>query len=518
MKFLRITAAVCAVILAFSAVSCGRKSGSSKGKKHKETAADAPVIADIEPDADFDSITSTLTFTDQDVDRELIEELCDPSDLETLVIEGGSFDASELDGDFDSLAVVDISRCQLTGFEMLAELPALTDLRAAYSGVTSMTCLDGKEQLRSLDLSGSRLDLTAALPTLTGLEELALNSMGLSSLAPIGGLTSLKALFIANNSLTSLDECAALPSLRILAFDNNNVTDLSPLADLSHIEYFSGADNGFESIEPLRASSNALVWAAFDNSSVTDLSPLEYAYNLRYLSASGCKVDSLKPLNGKFSLGYLDLSDCGLTDFDLSEEGSPKNLKSVFLDGNSLTDPTQMTALSSAEIISASCNLFTGSLTLPAGGNSLKLLDISGCPVSAILPDGNGDGSVHALALVGCPIEEYGKDICGYGTLWYSGADTLDMSGLTRSNFSEIYLADCPEEAFTEVTQTLSESCPKAEITNVSAADALKMVYDKKALMKAEILSGFTALGNRYEPSKLSDISDIEPDEDDIAE
>ena len=107
-----------------------------------------------------------------------------------------------------------LDKCQISDFNLLANLTGLRDLSLRDTKISDLTPLANLTSLKSLDLSDTQVTDVAPLANLTLLNSLDIDNTQISDLTPLANLTSLKSLDLSDTQVTDFAPLANLTSLK----------------------------------------------------------------------------------------------------------------------------------------------------------------------------------------------------------------------------------------------------------------------------------------------------------------
>jgi hypothetical protein len=189
------------------------------------------------------------------------------------------------DPKLESAVLVELGRSSGTVSE--AELAGLTQLDAAFHGITDLTGLEGAASLASLNLFGNFI----------------------TDLTPLTGLTTVEDLDLGANNIADLSPIDSLTNLTWLRLDLNPLEDLSPLSGMVQMQHLFLNGTGLDSLGPLSAMGQ-LVYLSAANNRVSDASILSSACPLlEELNLSGNQLTSATFISGLGNLTSIDLQN-----------------------------------------------------------------------------------------------------------------------------------------------------------------------------------------------------------------
>lgn len=193
--------------------------------------------------------------------------------LEYLSLTGNQIsDLTALSG-LKELQVLDLAENPVRSVEILAQLPALSDVTLEATGLTSLKLLEGNDTLQSLNVRGTWITDLSPLETCSKLSRLVLGELTSEAVQTLAGLTNLRELrlystpdvdlahFVGFQKLESLDlygstishpeALTRLPNLRLLNLGETGVKDLSFLTQLPAVTDVDLRGNVLTDLTPL---------------------------------------------------------------------------------------------------------------------------------------------------------------------------------------------------------------------------------------------------------------------------
>lgn len=284
--------------------------------------------------------------------------------LETLVISNKELpDLIGLSG-LSKLDTLEIRTCHFPAADLayIARLPELKRLTISDCGLSTISELNGADNLTYLDLSDNTLRNLEVISPMSNLQALYLQNNAVAGLEALSGLSVLETLDISHNAVTSLIPLATCYNLKWLNAAYNTIVSAEGLGTLVNLESLSLNFNALTGVEPL-AHCSSLKELSFSNNSVSNLAPLiyptglevlDFSYNLvdalpvwsngcalRIVEGSNNGVSDLTPLSGISSLSYLSL------EYNVISDVSPLvdciNLVQLNVYGNPIPDVSMLT-------------------------------------------------------------------------------------------------------------------------------------------------------------------------------
>lgn len=175
------------------------------------------------------------------------------------------------------------------------DLAALEAFEAAGLEIGDLTGLDAAVGLRTLSLTGNRVDALDPLAGLSNLEVLRAGWMEVERLDALTGLANLRFLEAPGNGIRDLGPLARLDRLQQLVLSSNPIDDLSPLAALPALRIVTLSETGVDDLGFL-ADLPELQRLEIGNNELIDLNGVERAERLRWLAAGGNRLETIDAL------------------------------------------------------------------------------------------------------------------------------------------------------------------------------------------------------------------------------
>ncbi|MCY3740250.1 MAG: leucine-rich repeat domain-containing protein [Candidatus Poribacteria bacterium] len=160
------------------------------------------------------------------------------------------------------------------------------------------TPLTKADMSRLLVLASNRVDITAELSDLTGLEyavnlhSLLLWDHRVRDLRPIADLTNLRFLGFNRGPISDITPLAGLVNLETLTIWGNQIVDVSPLANLVNLRVLKLAFNQIEDFSPLAELVN-LEWLEIQHNRSSDISEIPTAKLTEFVYDETCNVPGI---------------------------------------------------------------------------------------------------------------------------------------------------------------------------------------------------------------------------------
>ena len=171
----------------------------------------------------------------------------------------------------------------------------LTELYAAFKGITALTGLEHAVNLIWLNLKANAVSDVSPLANLTQLEWLDLSHTAISDVSPLSGLTQLTSLALWVTAVSDVSPLSGLTQLTSLWLIDTAVSDVSPLSGLTQLTSLWLTDTAVSDVSPL-ANLTQLEWLWLQD---CPLNADAYQTHIPAIQANGTKVvfDPLKPIH-----------------------------------------------------------------------------------------------------------------------------------------------------------------------------------------------------------------------------
>lgn len=238
--------------------------------------------------------------------------ICDGIDLSAA-------DLSQL-ARLPNLRTLDLSHTKLTNISGLAGLTTLTTLDLAFNSIADISPLAGMKDLTYLDVSFNALSGSNALNALSGMSKLTelyldankITGIGAGATSPLAGKPLLAKLALDDNQLTDISALSTLSGLTHVGLGYNNIADVTALAgkplqvlvlDANHLTNLTTLPKP-NTLEALYLRGNGSTMSNV----LTDVSPLYNAFpNLRVLELGFNNISDASPLRALTNLTRLGL-------------------------------------------------------------------------------------------------------------------------------------------------------------------------------------------------------------------
>lgn len=214
--------------------------------------------------------------------------------LEKLTISDTSLNTLGALSTLDNLKTLDLSGSRFSPSELavLATLPSLTSLTMAECGLSTIADLADAQYLTHLDLSSNTIRNLDVLTPMTTLQTINLDHNAVTDLSALSSLINLETLTVSYNSLKSLEPVSGCVKLRHLEADHNQIGSLRGVDVLPLLSHLSVDYNQLTNINRLE-SCTELVNLSFASNEIVDLSPIKKLTKIEVLDFSSNKVEIL---------------------------------------------------------------------------------------------------------------------------------------------------------------------------------------------------------------------------------
>lgn len=207
-----------------------------------------------------------------------------------------SYDSYDYDSDnYDNISIysiggteyspdavyIDLSGQDLTNDDIqnLCNFTNLETLVLSNNRISDISCLAGLTSLKALDLYNNQIEDISALSNMTHLQDLNLTQNRILSISPLMNLEEMKVLWLSYNQIVNVYALKNMDDLEEVVLDNNDLVSISGLKDKTHLKKLYLNDNkSIESFAPLTGcSSLELLNVINTNCSTDDIKMLENA-------------------------------------------------------------------------------------------------------------------------------------------------------------------------------------------------------------------------------------------------
>jgi Leucine-rich repeat (LRR) protein len=303
---------------------------------------------------------------------------CDGIDLSTA-------DLSQL-AQLSNLRTLDLSHTKLSNITGLAGLSKLTSLNLEFNAIASITPLASMTGLTYLNLGFNEISDITALSGMNSLQTLHLDANNITNISPLSGKTTLKQVYLDDNQISSITPLAALNALTHVGLAYNQISSTSALSGLGSLQLLALDANNLTSVSDL-AGLTQLQQLYVNGNVLTDASPLAGLVGLQVLELGFNQIASAAPLANLTQLTRLNLDFNNLA--NVSALSALNKLQSLDLKNNQLVTTAgipSMSGLNSLLRLDGNRLLDDDISLLSSMGNSFKLRLEDNCLGSIALP------------------------------------------------------------------------------------------------------------------------------------
>ena len=232
-----------------------------------------------------------------------------------------------------NLRTLDLSHTKLTEISGLAGLTRLTSLNLQFNAITSISALSDMTQLQYLNLGFNEITDISALVSLNSLQELYLDANTISTISTLSGKTTLTKLYLDDNQLSSINALSGLTNLTHLGLGYNQLGSVNALSGLSKLQVLVLDANNLSNISSL-ARLTALQRLYLRGNLLTDVTSLSGLTGLQILELGFNQLANAAPLSQLTNLTQLGLDFNAFT--NVSALSGMTQLKSLDLEHNLL--------------------------------------------------------------------------------------------------------------------------------------------------------------------------------------
>ncbi|WMP16279.1 tandem-95 repeat protein [Thiothrix lacustris] len=303
---------------------------------------------------------------------------CDGIDLSTA-------DLSQL-AQLPNLRTVDLSHTKLVDISALASLTKLTQLNLQFNDIASISSLAGMKQLQYLNLGFNEISDISALSGMNSLQELYLDANKLSVISPLAGKTTLTKLYLDDNQISSIAALSGLTNLTHLGLGYNQISSVGALSSLSALQVLVLDANNLASVSEL-GGLTTLQYLFLRGNALADAMPLSGLSNLQTLELGFNQITSASPLSNLTNLTRLGLEYNNLE--NVNALSGMTMLKTLDLEHNQLVSAAgvpNMSALNGLLRLEGNLLLDDDVMPLSTMSNSYSMLLEDNCVASVTFP------------------------------------------------------------------------------------------------------------------------------------
>lgn len=192
----------------------------------------------------------------------------------------------------------DVDLTHYTSIDNLEPLSKLTDLKTInLSGtrVNDLTSIRNLNFLESLNISKCPVGTLAPLKFMQNIKDMDISLSGVKDLSPIMNFMKLEQLNISGSKVESIAPLAGLTNLTDLRLNNTKVADISPVHGLTNLHMLQLSGTGVKDISAVSGLNN-LIRLDFQETAVPVLDSLKNMKALQLLFFNKTLISDLKPL------------------------------------------------------------------------------------------------------------------------------------------------------------------------------------------------------------------------------
>ncbi|WML88599.1 leucine-rich repeat domain-containing protein [Thiothrix subterranea] len=307
---------------------------------------------------------------------------CDGIDLSTA-------DLSQL-ARLPNLRTLDLSHTKLSNISGLAGLTQLTNLNLGFNTITNISALAGMTQLQTLNLSFNTISDISALTGMNNLQALYLDANNLTTISALANKPALTKLYLDANQLTTITALASSPNLTELGLSHNQLSTITTLSGMSALQMLALDGNNLSDISALSGLSS-LQTLYLRGNLLSNVAAISGLANLKTLELGFNTISTLPSLSSMTALQHVGLEHNALT--DITALSGKTSLKSVFLEHNEIPSNTAtintlktLTGLNTLMRLEHNRLLDVNGLTTLGGSNNLTLTLEDNCLSNISLP------------------------------------------------------------------------------------------------------------------------------------
>lgn len=134
------------------------------------------------------------------------------------------------------METIDLSGKGIDDISLLSALMALKELNVSNNAITTLTGLDGMNQLEKLDMNTNQISDISLLATIPTLKNVDLANNKVTDLAPLAKLKDLRQLRLNGNQIEKVGDLDGNKELRKLWLSDNKIKNITPISGLPNLE------------------------------------------------------------------------------------------------------------------------------------------------------------------------------------------------------------------------------------------------------------------------------------------
>ncbi len=266
-----------------------------------------------------------------------------------------------------------------------ADMEKVTRIEADNRGISDLTGLQYATKLERIEFRHNSISDLSPLAGLTQLNNIKLRGNQITDITPLENLNRVDWLGLEGNQIIDLSPLKSLTRLEGIGISGNPVEDVSPLSELKSLERIDAwrtPTKDFSALHSLRR----LSWIEYGNDKlITELPSLEGLESLTRLVIHGCSISDLSALSELMQLEWLELVNNSIEGEALSDLKNLKNLTTLNLDANLISDVSGLSELTNLEVLYLENNLIQDVSALSKLSN-LERLDLRNNAISDFSP------------------------------------------------------------------------------------------------------------------------------------
>ncbi|UJS24332.1 Ig-like domain-containing protein [Thiothrix winogradskyi] len=289
-----------------------------------------------------------------------------------------------------NLRTLDLSHTKLSNISGLAGLTQLTNLNLGFNAINNISALAGMTQLQTLNLSFNAISDISALTGMNNLQALYLDANNLTTISALANKSALTKLYLDANQLTAITALASSSNLTELGLSHNQLSTITTLSGMSTLQVLALDGNNLSDISGLSGLSS-LQTLYLRGNLLSNVAAISGLANLKTLELGFNTISTLPSLSSMTALQHVGLEHNALT--DITALSGKTSLKSVFLEHNEIPSNTAtintlktLTGLNTLIRLEHNRLLDVNGLTTLGGSNNLALTLEDNCLGSVSLP------------------------------------------------------------------------------------------------------------------------------------
>ena len=163
-------------------------------------------------------------------------------------------------------------------------------------------------EIKTLDLSSSKIADLAGIENLMNLESLDLSHNDIENLEPLSGLENLEILNLYDNNIRTLKGLESLNNLESLTLANNSITDIFPLESLKNVNTINLINNNISSLVDFSKLEN-LESLYLTNNKIKEVGQLSTLKMIKIILIPDNEIEDISELSDIETLEYLNIEN-----------------------------------------------------------------------------------------------------------------------------------------------------------------------------------------------------------------